>query len=174
MEDVKISGSLNKLHNEIMAIIMSDQDILKFLYYNKDDDVLSKPDLTKKQIASMKNINFFKHKKIPTVETNEMRTVISFEYDEVTRSNRKGNYKYWSVPTVCIYIIGHVSNDETKNGSRVWAIEDRLVDLFHYEKNNISLGNSCVTKSEDIYGLPYPYFGRAVSIQFWDKNEGMF
>lgn len=177
MTDIDISGSLNKLYNEIMGIIMSDQKILKFLYYNKDEDVLNKPDLTKKQIASMKNINFFKHKKIPTVETNEMRTAISFEYEEVVRQSSYGSKeatKYWYKPMVCIYVIGHSTNDNTKNGSRVWGIEDRIVELFHFTHNEISLGASSVIKSEDIYGLPYPYFGRAIYIQFWDKNQGMF
>lgn len=172
--DIVISGKLNSLYNEIMGIILSDQPLLKLLYYNNDEDVLNKPDLTMTQIASMKNVNFFKHKKIPTIEANEQVTTISFEYDEVSRNQSFGHrdpMKYWMKPTVGIYIVGHATNDDTKNGSRVWAIEDRLVELFHYKSNDISLGSSCVTGSEDLYGLPYPYFGRVVKITFWDKNE---
>lgn len=176
MSNIEISGMLNRMCNEILGIIMSDQPILKFLYYNKDEDVLSKPDLTKKEIMTMRDVNFFRHKKIPTIESNDQRTVISIEFDEVSRRQSYGhrdNMKYWVRPTVGVYVIGHATNDNTKNGSRVWAIEDRLVDLFHYKLNDISLGASCVIGSEDLYGLPYPYFGRVVKITFWDKNEGL-
>lgn len=156
---------------------MQDQILLKFLYYNTHDDVLSKPDLTVEQKKDMINTLVYKYKKIPVLNDRDMRTYLSIEYGEIDRmqqvSYREVN-PYFFRPTINFYVITSDGNQETKNGNRVYAIESRLGELFHFTEHGSTLGKSRITDSKSIYGLQFPYSGREIHVEFWDKNPGKF
>ena len=55
MANIELCGHLNIYMNEVLNVIMQDQMLLKFLYYNSYEDVLNKPDLTVEQKKQMIN-----------------------------------------------------------------------------------------------------------------------
>lgn len=177
LANIELCGQLNVYMNEVLNVIMQDQQLLKLLYYNSDEDVLSKPDLTVEQKKSMINNCIYKYKKIPVLNDREMRTYLAIEYGEITRmqqvSYREVN-PFFFRPTVDIFVISTDENLETKNGNRVYAIESRLAELFHFRTHGSTLGKSRITKSDSIYGLQLPYNGREIHVEFWDANPGEF
>lgn len=177
MANIELYGQLNTYMNEVLNVVMQDQILLKFLYYNTHDDVLSKPDLTLEQKKNMINTSVFKYKKVPVLNDRTMQTYLAMEYGEITRmeqiSYREVN-PYFFRPTVDFFIITSDGNSETKNGNRVYAIESRLGELFHFTEHGSTLGKSRITKSDSIYGLQFPYSGREVNVEFWDANPGKF
>lgn len=174
---IELYGQLNKCMNEVVNIIMQDQILLKFLYYNTHDDVLNMPDLTIKQKKSMINTIVYKYKKIPVKNNNEMQTYISLEFGEIDRMQQV-HYReinpFFYRPTIDFFIITCDGNQETKNGNRVYAIESRLADLFHFKFQGSTLGKSRITSSDSIYGLQAPYSGREIHVEFWLANPGIF
>lgn len=177
MSQIELYGQLNTYINEFTNTIMQDQILLKFLYYNTHDDVLSMPDLTVEQRKSMIDDVIFKYKKVPVRNDGEMKTYLAFEYGEITRmqqvSYREVNTMFFR-PTIDVFVISTDNNCQTKNGDRIYAIESRLAELFHFKKHNSTLGRSRITKSDSIYGLPLPFHGREISIEFWDTNPGKY
>lgn len=177
MSNIQLYGQLNIYMNEFVNTIMQDQILLKFLYYNTRDDVLSMPDLTVEQKKSMINDTIFKYKKVPVVNDRVMQTYIAIEYGNIDRMQavqyREVNPCFFR-PTIDVYIITSDGNCETKNGNRVYSIESRLSDLFHFTEHKSTLGKSRITSSDSITGLQYPYSGRAVNIEFWDINTNLF
>lgn len=176
MEKVELSGVLNNHQQEIINTLMSDQTLLKFLYYNKNEDILNKPELNKKQAKQIRDNNIFNFKRIPTINDKEMITYISMEFDKIgytsNFNSKQTHNQYWVAPSYVFYIINHYQNDDTQNGSRINAIEDRIVDLFHCKNNISSIGISVIQYSQPIIGLTHPYIGRALYISFIDKNVG--
>ena len=71
--NIELYGQLNTYMNEFVNTIMQDQILLKFLYYNTHDDVLSMPDLTVEQKKSMLEDTIFKYKKVPVRNDGEMK-----------------------------------------------------------------------------------------------------
>lgn len=163
--------------NEFVNTIMQDQILLKFLYYNTQEDVLSLPDLTVEQKKSMIGDTIFKYKKVPVRNDGEMKTYLAIEYGEIDRmqqvSYREVN-PFFFRPTIDVFIISTDNNHLTQNGNRIYAIESRLTELFHFQTHGSTLGKSRITKSDSVYGLPFPFNGREINIEFWDINPGIF
>ena len=67
LANIELCGQLNVYMNEVLNVIMQDQQLLKLLYYNSDEDVLSKPDLTVEQKKSMINNCIYKYKKLEII-----------------------------------------------------------------------------------------------------------
>ncbi len=177
MANIELYGQLNTYMNEFVNTVMQDQILLKFLYYNTHEDVLSMPDLTVEQKKSMLDDTIFKYKKIPVRNDGEMKTYLAFEYGEITRmqqvSYREVNTMFFR-PTIDVFVISTDTNCQTKNGDRIYAIESRLAELFHFKVHGSTLGRSRITKSDSIYGLPLPFHGREISIEFWGENPGKY
>ncbi len=177
MADVKLYGQLNTYLNEFVNTIMQDQILLKFLYYKDNCDVLAKPDLNIKQKKSMINDTIFKYRKVPLLNDRVMQTYLSMEFGKIDRmqavSYREAD-PYFFRPTIDIFLITSDGNNDTSNGSRIMAIESRLMELFHFQTHNTTLGKSRITSSDSIYGLAYPYSGREINIEFWDANPHKF
>lgn len=173
MASIELYGQLNKYMNELVNTIMQDQILLKFLYYNTQEDVLNLPDLTVEQKKSMIGDTIFKYKKVPVRNDGEMKTYLAIEFGEITRmeqvSYREVN-PFFFRPTIDVFIISTDNNSMTKNGNRVYAIESRLAELFHFKTHGSTLGKSRITKSDSIYGLPFPFHGREINVEFWDIN----
>lgn len=177
MANIELYGQLNTYINEFLNTIMQDQTLLKFLYYNTHENVLSMPDLTVEQKKSMLDDTIFKYKKVPVRNDVEMKTYLAFEYGSIDRmqqvSYREVNTAFFR-PTINVFVISTDNNSQTRNGDRIYAIESRLAELFHFKKHTTTLGKSRITKSDSIYGLPLPFHGREINIEFWDANPGKF
>lgn len=163
--------------NEFVNTIMQDQILLKFLYYNTNTDILNMPDLTIEQRKSMIGDTIFKYKKVPVRNDNDMKTYLSIEFGEINRmqqvSYREVN-PFFFRPTIDVFLITTDNNGTIVNGNRIYAIESRLSELFHFQTHNSTLGKSRITKSDSVYGLPFPFYGREINIEFWDTNPGKF
>lgn len=177
MSKIELYGQLNMYLNEFVNTIMQDQVLLKFLFYNTYEDVLNLPDLTIEQKKTMIGDTIFKYKKIPVRNDVEMKTYLAIEYGSIDRmqqvSYREVN-PFFFRPTIDVFVVSTDNNNLTQNGNRIYAIESRLVELFHFRTHKSTLGKSRITKSDSIYGLPFPFNGREINIEFWDTNPGIF
>ena len=70
-------GQLNELREEIINKVMSNQDLLKFLFYCNTNDVLSQPVLNKKQRESLINTQIFKYKRMPLKDQTYTKCFLS-------------------------------------------------------------------------------------------------
>lgn len=140
-------GQLNELRESIMNKLMTNQDLLKFIYYcNTDDktDILSLPNLTKDQRKSLINTQIFKYKRMPLNSQTDAKCFLSMQYLGVNR-NRKEPYfmmPYFEFTVVCPDAIAEISN-----GNRILAIEECLVQLYDM-KDVGGIGNCRVLISE--------------------------
>lgn len=176
MADIKMYGQLNAYMEQFVDTLMQDQPLLKLLYYNTNDDVLSKPDLTIAQKKSMIGDTIFKYKKVPVLGDRVMHTYIAMEFGKIDRMQQVSYREvspYFFRPTIDLFIITSDGNSSVVNKNRVYAIEDRIMHLFHFTQHESTLGKSRITSSDSIYGLSFPYSGREVNIEFWDINPNM-
>ena len=123
-------GQLNELRESIMNKVMTNQDLLKFIYYcNTDDktDILSLPNLTKDQRKSLINTQIFKYKRMPLNSQTDAKCFLSMQYTQIFR--HKDNN--WIMPCFEFVIVCPDSIAETLNGSRILAIENCIVDSFN-------------------------------------------
>ena len=166
------SGILNEYRREFVNRIMSDQTLLKFVYYTDNNiDILEQPDLKQKQKIKIREENIFEYKKIPVKNSEDMKVYIGIEFGNINYYNTRQRIKnkYFLEPTVKIYLVTNEELDECANGSRLLAIEDRLRQLFHYG-NIETIGNSVVLGSQPLEAS-MPYIGREVFVKFYDKND---
>lgn len=169
-----IDGQLNLSKECIVNALMTDQHLLKYLKYKENDiNIPLQPDLTKEERIVLRNRNIYEYRKAPSTESPVRDIWISMEYGIINRmeASRIKKMTYFSKPTFCFYIITLDELDKCLNGSRLYAIEDRLVKLF-WKKNIMSLGESYILGSEPMQ-LPYPYVGRKVTLGFYSLNEGV-
>lgn len=161
-----VYGQLNELRETIMNMAISNQDLLKFIYYCDTTDVLSQPNLTKTQRASLMNTQIFKYKRMPIVNQNESKCFLSMQYLGVNRNKKE---PYWMMPYFEFNIVCADSIDEISEGSRLLAIEECLTNTF--DMHNIgAVGNCRVLLSEPI-SIDNGYIGRKVQMAFVDWVE---
>lgn len=162
-------GQLNLHKEEFVRILMNDQILMKFLYYkNNKIDILEQADLDVSKKIEVKKHNIFEYKKVPAVNSEDVETYLSMEFGNTRYYNRSNN-RYFIEPSVNVYLITNYQLDTCYNGSRLLAIEERIVDLFHYA-TYLNIGNSIVISSESLES-PHPYIARQITIKFLDKNN---
>ena len=106
-------GQLNELRESIMNKVMTNQDLLKFIYYcNTDDktDILSLPNLTKDQRKSLINTQIFKYKRMPLNSQTDAKCFLSMQYLGVNRNRKE---PYWMMPYFEFTVVSSNSIDET-------------------------------------------------------------
>lgn len=169
-----IDGQLNLSKECIVSTIMNDQHLLKYLKYKENDiDIPAQPDLSPEEKLLVRHKNIYEYRKAPSTESPIRDIWLSMEYGFINRmeASKVKRMTYFTKPTFYFYIITLDELDKCLNGSRLYAIEDRLVRLF-WEKDMMALGYSYVLGSEPMQ-LPYPYVGRKVTLGFYALNEGV-
>lgn len=166
-ENTVIYGNLNLIREKMIQHIMSHDDLMKFIYYKDvDKDIAELPNLSKKQKATLIDTKIFKRRRMPST-SDKADVMISMEYGirHYANSNRN-SYMSYVAPRFCINVISHESIDETDNGSRILAIEDCLLQLFH-NKQVGALGKTFVAQTDPLL-CPQGYIGITVSVKFFD------
>lgn len=125
-----IYGQLNELREEIMNKVMTNQDLLKFLFYCDTKDVLSQPNLNRIQKDSLKLNQIFKYKRMPLNNETKTKCFLSMQFGRVVR-NLENNH--WVIPLFAFTIVCPNAISETLHGSRILAIEQCLEDSFSYQ-----------------------------------------
>ena len=155
-------GQLNELREEIINKVMSNQDLLKFLFYCNTNDVLSQPVLNKKQRESLINTQIFKYKRMPLNSQTDAKCFLSMQFTQIYR--HKDNY--WIMPCFEFIVICPDSIAEINEGSRILAIENCIIDSFDMKDigavGNVKIGTSQPENSDT--GLQ----ARKIPIQFVD------
>ena len=123
---------------------MSNQDLLKFLFYCDIDDVLSQPNLNRTQTNSLKKNQIFKYKRMPLNNETVTKCFLSMQYLGVNRNKKE---PYWMMPYFEFTVVCPDSIAEILQGNRVLAIEDCLVQTFDMQ-NVGAVGNTRVLISE--------------------------
>lgn len=164
-------GNLNYIREIIFQQIMSHDDVLKFIYYQTtDEDIIKLPNLTNKEKNKLIGTKIFKHRRFPS-NTEKANIMLSMNYG--TRSyngtksslNKTSTREYVSAK-FCFNIIVHDSIIETYNGSRMLAIEDCLLQIFHNQRID-TLGVSYIDRTDTMV-CPEGYSGICVTMKFND------
>lgn len=157
-------GQLNELREEIMNKVMTNQDLLKFLFYCDlveinairkslklpeyltidKADILSLPNLNRTQKDSLKLNQIFKYKRMPLNSQVDAKCFLSMQFGRVLRDNKNN---HWSLPLFAFTIVCPDAISETLNGSRILAIEQCLEDSFAYQ-HVAGIGQTFVIGSE--------------------------
>lgn len=162
-------GQLNELREEIMNKVMSNQDLLKFLFYCDTKDVLSQPNLNRTQTNSLKLNQIFKYKRMPLNNETKTKCFLSMQFGKVGRSMKN---PFWMQPYFEFTIVCPNAILETTVGDRMLAIEQCLTDTFEFQSVG-NVGNVRISGSANI-AVDTNYSGRVVQLYFidWiDKNE---
>lgn len=170
----------SEFKNEFISNVMTNQNILKCLYYTDNDaDILSMPDITDPKIRQkVFKENFYKQRKLPTDTFKEQKTYLALEFGTInyqtvqqSRSWDAVTVPFWTTPILYVYIISHQSLDENQFiGSRIETIEYELKDLFHNAQVMTGFGRSYLVTSEPLINLQNDFIGRRLQIQFLDVN----
>lgn len=166
-EDTVIYGNLNVIREKIVQYVMTHDDLINFIYYkDTDTDITALPYLSKRERNKLINTKIFKRRRLP--QTSEKADVLlSMEYgSRAYDGSRKISNMKFVAPKFVFYVVVHESLDETDNGSRLLAIEDCLLQLFH-NQNIGTLGRSYVSHTEPTL-CPQGYIGIAVTVKFTD------
>lgn len=159
---------LNKLQQHIVDTVMSNQDLLKALYYTDNTlDFDLQKNITTEQKRELKKNNIYEYRFVPDSQFEEQKIFVSMEYGVVNYAESYRDTGVFSQPTFIFYIITYDSLDATKhNGSRVNYIQDCIVETFHKKNCIEALGMSEVSSSSPIYIQSPHYVGRQVTIKF--------
>lgn len=174
---MKEYNQMNINKNYILNAIMSNQNILKCLYYtDNNSDILSLPDLNSEQKMQIVKNNIHKFRKIPTDRDDIQKIYISMEYGEVFYMGNNGGYysaqnPYFKLPNFIFYIISYDTLDDNNViGSRTDKIEEEIYGIFHNKNVIDDFGKSFLINSTPLT-LPKNYVGRQVMMRFVGKNE---
>lgn len=165
-------GQCNRVKNEIIDKIMSNQDLLKLIKYTDSNvDIYSLPNLTSKEKRELINSHIYKHKRIPTSDSEEKKTYLSICYGKSTYQTRGGG-GYFKDCLLGIYAITDKSLDNILQGSRIDEIEDIINYTFQCESVK-GLTDCCIVEVNDL-NLSEPYIGKCIILRFIDSNNKMF
>lgn len=169
-----IDGQLNINQKEIIRALMSNDKLLRYLFYNDNSvDIVAQKNLTSDEKHKVREENIYEYRAVPDSNFNEVKTYVSMEYGQnVYSSDRRGSSNpFFIVPTFNFYLVTHRSLDSTKwNGSRINAIEDCIKETFHHQMVIPTLGITQLTISEPITINPN-YIGRVINIRFVESSE---
>ena len=156
-------GQLNELREEIMNKVMSNQDLLKLLFYCDVDDVLSQPNLNRSQKDSLKKNQIFKYKRMPLNNETSTKCFLSMQFGKVGRSMKN---PFWMQPYFEFTIVCPNAILETTVGDRMLAIEQCLTDTFEFQ-NVGNVGNVRISGSAN-ENCDSGYSARIVQLYFID------
>lgn len=125
-----IYGQLNELREEIMNKVMTNQDLLKFLFYCDTNDVLSQPNLNRTQRQSLIDTQIFKYKRMPLNNETSTKCFLSMQFGKVGRNMKN---PFWMQPYFEFTIVCPNAILETNVGDRMLAIEQCLTDSFEFQ-----------------------------------------
>lgn len=158
-----IYGQLNELREEIMNKVMTNQDLLKFLFYCDTKDVLSQPALNRTQRQSLINTQIFKYKRMPLNNETSTKCFLSMQFGKVGRSMKN---PFWMQPYFEFTIVCPNAILETLQGDRMLAIEQCLSDTFEFQDVG-SVGTVRISGSTNTT-VDTGYSARIVQLYFID------
>lgn len=166
-EDSVIYGNLNIIREKIFQYVMTHDELINFIYYkDTDTDITSLPYLSKREKNKLIGTKIFKRRRMPST-SEKADIMLSMEYGTRTYDgSRNISTMQFVAPKFVFYVICHESLDDTDNGSRILAIEDCLLQLFH-NQNIGTLGKSYVSHTDTVL-CPQGYIGIAVTVKFSD------
>ena len=157
----KSYGKLNKYLSEIIAKLMENQELCKFLYYYEPDiDIINQPDVNIK--SSIINKKILKNKILSEVQ-KEVACTIGIRIKEVSYSSSKID----SI-RVGFYVICHESLLNTNYGQRDLAVVQLIHNICNTEKFGIGKSKHFFTR--DLPALNQYYVGYEVLYDFFDFN----
>lgn len=156
-------GQLNELREEIINKVMTNQDLLKLLFYCDTNDVLSQPNLTRNQKDSLKLNQIFKYKRMPLNSQTNAKCFLSMQFGRVLRDSKNN---HWTMPLFAFTIVCADSVGEILQGSRILAIEQCIEDIFAFQ-NVAGIGQTFIIGS-DPETVDTGYQARTMTIKFLD------
>lgn len=165
-----VYGKKNEVLREIKTKIKSNMMLLKFLYYTDvlDEDITILPDLTSEQIRDIVDSCIFNYPKLEANKESDKKCYLCLTYG--TKQYHMDKNKFFNGNTFDIYIICDRDIDyNIINGSRIYAIEDCIAELFD-EGEVETIGLSRIDYSEPVAIRGTDYIGIHIAVSFFDKS----
>lgn len=147
-------GFANRCLSEITAEMMSNSDLLKFLYYTDEvgEDILSKP---KPSASEIINKHIYTGRRVPDI-LHKSGAYICTRVNEYAPLQRKS--EVMKMVELEVMIVVHDKCEHTPYGSRGVAILTAVEEALEGKDIN-GVGRCIVTRGTDIAGLPVEYSG---------------
>ena len=164
----QLYGNINWYLNTLVAKIIQDDTLCKFLYYDTNCNVLSQPNLTQEQKNSLINSKIFVNKRVPLTQTTAQSLLLirltSIEYeDSKTTSIDKLRIDF--------YIICNREIVDTQNGARDICISTALDNLLLNDKEgDVGIGQLKRWRVQDLTDLGTEFQGYDNVYQVRDIN----
>lgn len=161
-------GVLNSYLNSFVSKILENDDLCKLLYYNTNDDIISKPNLNAEQKLELIGSNILINKRVPLIQ-KEAKPLLMLRIVEVQYANKKTT-TIEDVRIMC-YIVCANSVVETENGTRDLCIVTALDKTFEdSQSGDIGIGKIRKLRTSDLADLGTEYQGYAVNYLISDFN----
>ena len=162
----EICGFPNRVISEMVAEILQNQNIVKFLSYAsvENEDVLSNPPIEDSSVLLDSNI--FVGRRLPYI-LGGTGAYITLRMGDL----RPSTYKSKKVKTTVIDVIIIVHNkcQKTLNGARDIALVSMMQSLFEDKKLG-GVGDCKIVRTADMNGLPVEYSGYNVICEVQSYN----
>ena len=150
-----IYGQYNQAIEIVKEIILSNTDLVRFLYYRDIDFDIRDNDKFDVDMDIMKEAVKQQILDYHALESREANTYIIVDMGTATRENREGINSDFVNWRTLIYIACHETICETKNGDRIRCLEQCICDSFTNEEVaktfGTSIGNSQPVSVSDGY-----------------------
>lgn len=126
------STRLNQIEiydENIIELFMSNQNLLKLIKYT-DENPLSKPDVSGKDLIQLKNANFFNAPIMPPQDMQ--KTIICYYFDNFVLNNTNNFYKN-SFIIIDIFMFNKLI--KISNGNRMYKIINQIDGLLNNNRN---------------------------------------
>lgn len=145
--------NLNDYANTIIDIILADQDLCKYLYYD-DDNPLALADISDTTVLSDKNNPDRRIFAIPFNSDvhSQQKTTLHIEIEHPDNSGNDTYYKKVNIGFIllCHYHLWELYTADGSVSLRPNLIVSKLVELFHKEKS-IGVGHAHLASQKPIY-----------------------
>ena len=161
-------GILNTYLDTLVSKMLVNDNLCKLLYYNTNDDIIAKPNLTQEQKLGLIGSNIFINKRVPIIQ-EEAKPLLMIRITDVDYNG--GKYSYINDVMINMYIICANSVIETENGTRDLCIATALDDIFeNSDVGDIGIGNMLRMGFSDLADLGTEYQGYSIKYLISDFN----
>lgn len=153
----QLYSNLNWYLNTLVAKMLKDDTLCKFLFYDSNCDVLSQRNLTQEEKLKLINSKIFVNKRIPLIQTTA-QALLLIRITSIEYSSPKST----SVDKVRVDFYTICNNEviETKNGARDLCIASALDSLLLTDKDGeVGIGQIQRLKMQDLTGIGTEFQG---------------
>lgn len=151
--------------SKLAAIIMNDQEIAKFLYYNNvmDKDIYSLPDV-KSPVSKLLDKKVFMNRRVESLFLKSDISIFINLYSDEPKNMNGRKSRFYDTLKVEIGVICHNDCRKTLNGARESVVFNRLEEIVRTNEELDGVKKPKIGGAVQSYNIPYDYNAYIFSI----------